>query len=143
MAHKGTSKPRPIRRLVTLVGTYSDDRVDLARSLIEEGSAVTLCAGPPGCSLLRGQPCPLIETSDATVILPTKSQDRKVVGGLSLCAENSPVCIVMEPSSVGFRSGAVHVRFSEADRVASFVTSVLHHPSSQRVRWSEDSEAPA
>jgi len=132
MAGEGTSRSRPRRRLVTIVGPYSEDRVDLARSLIDDGSAVTLCAGPPACSLLRGEPCALIDTSDATVILPSKSEDRKVVAGLSLCVENSRVPIVMEPSSVGYRSSAVHVRFSEAERVASFVASVLHHPSSQR-----------
>lgn len=138
MAGDRTSKPLPTRRLVTLVGPYSDERVEIARSLIDEGSAVTLCAGPPGCSLLRGEPCALIETSDATVLLPTKSQDRKVMAGLSLCAENSAVCVVMDPSSVGFRNGAVHVRFSEPERVAGFVSSVLHHPSSQRVNSQEE-----
>lgn len=123
-----TSNRRP---LVTLVGQYSEDRVDLARALIEDGSAVVLCAGPPGCSLLRGEPCALIETSDLSVLLPIETEERKVVAGLSLCAENASSCIVMEPSPVGIRGSAVHVRFSEMDRVASFVSSVLHHPSSR------------
>ncbi|HJT37912.1 MAG TPA: hypothetical protein VJ818_05760 [Actinomycetota bacterium] len=121
------------RKLVTIVGPYSNDRVDLARALIERGTAVSLCAGPPACPLLRGDDCPLLETTDATVMLPSKSQDRKVVAGISLCADRSPACVVMEPSSIGFRNGAVHVRFEQPERVAAFVTSVLHHPSSQRV----------
>jgi hypothetical protein len=122
------------RSLVTLVGPYSEDRVDLARALMDDGSAVVLCAGPPGCALLRGEPCAMIETADVTVLLPTESQDRKVVAGLSVCAENAPGCIVMEPSPVGIRGCAVHVRFSEMERVASFVSSVLHHPSSRSRR---------
>jgi hypothetical protein len=65
-------------------------------------------------------------------LLPTDTQEKKVLGGLSLCAQNAPACVVMEPSTVGIRGGAVHVRFSEMDRVASFVTSVLRHPSSAR-----------
>src|SRR5690349_18594743 len=125
---------QPPRPLVTLVGKYSDDRVELARELIDKGCAVLLCAGPPGCSLMRGEPCALLESTDSTVLLPTDTHENKVLGGLSLCAENAPACVVMEPSTVGIRGGAVHVRFSEMDRVASFVTSVLHHPSSARQR---------
>ena len=132
MTREGTTDVDRKRRLVTVVGPYSERRVDVARALIADGSAVALCSGPPGCSLLRGDQCPLIETSDATLMLPVQSQDRKVIAGLSLCAENSRPCIVMEPSSVGFRNGAVHVNFPEAERVANFVTSVLHHPSSRR-----------
>jgi hypothetical protein len=120
------------RPLVTLVGKYSDDRVELARELIDDGCAVLLCAGPPSCSLMRGEPCALLESTDATVLLPTDTHEQKVLGGLSACAQNAPGCLVMEPSSVGIRGGAVHVRFSEMDRVASFVSSVLHHPSSRR-----------
>ena len=129
MTRKGSPEHR--RRLVTVVGPYSDERVDIARALIDEGAAVALCAGPPACPLLRGQDCPLIDTSDATVLLPRETQDRKVVAGLSLCAEHSRVGIIMEPSPVGIRGSAVHVRFNEAERVAGFVRSVLHHPSSQ------------
>ena len=125
---------QPRRPLVTLVGKYSDDRVELARGLIDEGCAVLLCAGPPGCSLMRGESCALLETSDATVLLPTDTQEQKVLGGLSLCAQTAPGCVVMEPSTIGIRGSAVHVRFSEMGRVASFVTSVLRHPSSLRHR---------
>jgi hypothetical protein len=126
------------RPLVTLVGKYSDDRVELARELIDKGCAVLLCAGPPGCPLMRGEACALLEATDTTVLLPTDTQDRKVLGGLSQCAQNAPGCIVMEPSTVGIRGGAVHVRFSDMERVSSFVTSVLRHPSSA---WRRDAGA--
>ena len=122
------------RPLVTLVGPYSEDRVDLAREMIDAGSAVSLCSGPPGCPLLRGEACALLETANATVLLPNASQDRKVTTGLMLCAQNAPGCIVIEPSTVGVRGSAVHVRFSDMARVASLVSSVLHHPSSRRIR---------
>ena len=123
------SSTRHRRPLVTLVGPYSENRVDLARRLLDDGIAGSLCAGPPGCSLLRGDPCALLETADATVLLPTERQDPKVVAGLSLCAENAPGCMVLEPSTVGVRGGSVHARFSDMSRVAGFVRSMLHHPS--------------
>jgi hypothetical protein len=117
------------KSIVTLVGAFSEDRVDLARGLIEGDSAVLLCAGPPNCSLLRGDSCPLLEVADATVILPIQVQDQKLVAGLTLCAENASHCIVMEPSTVPVQGHAAHVRFAEMERMASFMTSVLRHPS--------------
>jgi hypothetical protein len=117
------------KSIVTLVGAFSEDRVDLAHGLIDRGSAVLLCAGPPNCSLMRGDSCALLQVADATVILPNQAQDQKVVTGLKLCAENASHCIVMEPSTVPVQGHAAHVRFSEMKRMASFMTSVLHHPS--------------
>jgi hypothetical protein len=131
MGHEGVQKPRT-RPVVTVVGPFSEDRVDLARALLEKGVDVGLCAGPPGCELLREQDCPLIDTGHVTVMLPNDSTDRKVITGLSLCAQTSATCVVMEPSSVGVRGDTVHVRFSEMERVADFVSSVLNHPSSRR-----------
>jgi hypothetical protein len=122
------------RPIVTVVGSFSEERVDLARALIDGGSAVLLCAGPPSCSLLRGDVCPVLEAADATVLLPNQVQDRKVIAGLSLCAENASRCIVMEPSTVPVQGHAAHVRFSEMTRMASFVTSALHHPSGRESR---------
>ena len=116
------------RPLVTIVGSFSDNRSELARHLMNGGTAVALCAGPPGCSLLRGETCALLETADATVVLATESRDPEVVMGLSLCAKNAPRCIVMEPSTIDPEGSAAHVRFSEIDRLAGFVRSVLHHP---------------
>ena len=117
------------RPLVTVVGPFSETRVELARRLLDGGAAVSLCAGPPSCSLLRGEPCALLETADATVVLPAQSHDSKVALGLSLCAKNAPRCVVVEPSTIDATAHVAHVRFSNVDRLASFVRSVLHHPS--------------
>jgi hypothetical protein len=125
------------KSIVTLVGAFSEDRVDLARGLIERGSAVLLCAGPPNCSLLRGDSCPLLEVADATVLLPNQVRDRKVATGLSRCAENASHCIVMEPSTVPVQGHAAHVRFAEMERMASFLTSMLS--SSVRTGYAKES----
>ncbi len=117
------------RPLVTVVGPFSQTRVELARHLLDGGAAVSLCAGPPSCSLLRGEPCALLETADATVVLPPESHASKVVSGLALCAKNAPRCIVVEPSTIDVKAHVAHVRFSNVDRLASFVRSVLHYPS--------------
>jgi len=119
------------RLLVTVVGPYSEDRVELARALIERGVGITLCAGPPSCGALRGDSCPLLETSDMTVVLPVASEDRRVIAGLSLCVEQSRACFVMEPTVVPDAAQGAHVRFSDAERAADFVAAALRHPSAR------------
>lgn len=117
------------RPLVVLVGKESDSRRGLARELIDDGSAVVLCAGPPDCPLLRGQPCALLETADGVVVLPTAAKDKRVVTGLLQCAEEARTAFVMDRTTIGEPTGALHVGISTAARAAAFVGSVLRHPS--------------
>ena len=117
------------RSLVVLVGKESDSRGRLARELIDDGAAVVLCAGPPDCPLLRGQPCALIDTADGVVVMPTASRDQRVVTGLLRCAENARTSFVMDRTSIGDPEGSLHVGISTPSRAAEFVCSVLRHPS--------------
>ena len=75
------------RPLVLVVGSHSSNRTNVARKLISDGSAVILCSGPPGCPLLRGSPCVLVEDAEVTVILPGASRSPEVLSGLSLCSQ--------------------------------------------------------
>lgn len=87
------------RKLVLVVGNESRNRTEVAGRLISEGCAVVLCAGPPGCPLLREETCVLTETADVTVIMPGTSRAPEVVAGLRLCEKASRR--VVRPSDVG------------------------------------------
>jgi hypothetical protein len=75
------------RPLVLVVGSNSVNRTNVARKLISDGSAVILCSGPPGCPLLRGSPCVLVEGAEVAVIMPGASRAPEVLSGLTLCSE--------------------------------------------------------
>jgi hypothetical protein len=75
------------RPLVLVVGSDASNRTNVARKLISDGSAVILCPGPPGCPLLRGSPCVLVEGAEVAVIMPGASRAPEVLSGLALCSE--------------------------------------------------------
>jgi hypothetical protein len=117
------------RSLVVVVGKDSEPRKELARELIDDGAAVVLCAGPPNCPLLRNQPCPLVETADGVVVMPTAAKDPRVVTGLLKCAESASNSFVMTPNNFGVQHGAFEVQLSDPERAAALMCSVLRHPS--------------
>ena len=126
------STPDEARSLVVVVGKESDPRRQLARELIDDGAAVVLCAGPPDCPLLRGQPCALLETADGVIVLPTASKDKRVIGGLQHCAETAKISFVLDRTTIGESVGAMQVGISTPARAAALVCSVLRHPSTLR-----------
>jgi hypothetical protein len=75
------------RPLVLVVGSDSSNRTNVASKLIFDGSAVILCSGPPGCPLLRGSPCVLVEGAEVAVIMSGASRAPEVVTGLALCSQ--------------------------------------------------------
>jgi hypothetical protein len=77
----------PARSLVLIVGAHSANRSSVASKLVREGSAVILCSGPPGCPLLRGSRCVLVEGADVTVMMPGTSHAPEVLSGRALCSQ--------------------------------------------------------
>lgn len=77
------------RKLVLVVGRGSPERAAVARRLISDDRAVVLCPGPPGCPLVRAEPCVLTASADVTVVMPGTSRDPQVLTGLRLCGASS------------------------------------------------------
>lgn len=100
------------RKLVLVVGNESKNRTEVARRLIADDRAVVLCPGPPGCPLLRAEPCVLTQTADVTVIMPGSSRAPEVVAGLRLCAQGSRR--VVRPGSLDRPSSVDPAAMSEA-----------------------------
>jgi len=100
------------RKLVLVVGNESRNRTEIARRLISDDRAVVLCPGPPGCPLLRAEPCVLTQTADVTVVMPGSSRAPEVVAGLRLCAQASRR--VVQPGSIDRPSNVDLAAVSEA-----------------------------
>ena len=78
--------PRP---LVLVVGNPSERRDQLAQTLIARDRAVVICNGPPGCPLIRGDHCPVVDVADLTVVLEDQTSIRETAVGLALCATSA------------------------------------------------------
>ena len=112
-----SERPRP-GRLLALVGSDTADRSRLARHLLDRGNAVVICPGPPGCPLLREEPCGMVDTADAVILLPEAERDREIVRALSMCAQRACHSLVIEPSAVLPDTGSVRVRSVDAAAIA-------------------------
>jgi hypothetical protein len=97
----------PSRRLIVVVGPDGDERTWLARGLMERGDAVVLCEGPPGCSLVRSDRCPIVDRVDGVVVMPYAGDaTREIAIGLTLCARAARCAVALEPSVVHMSSRA-------------------------------------
>lgn len=117
---EATSNRQETGRIVLVVGADSSERTDAARSLIDKGQSVVLCAGPPACPLLRDEPCALVSVADAVVFMPAaKTSSRAVLSGLARCARSAVCPVVIEDSSnVAWPAYAVHVAPDDLEGVA-------------------------
>lgn len=111
-----TTKPRTI---VVVVGPQSKARTDATARFIDEGNSVVICAGPPGCALLREEPCVLVDVADAVVLMPRAAGNRQVEAGLSMCAKAARCAVVIDGSSTAsWPAEAIQVRVDDLDGVA-------------------------
>src|SRR6266498_5837783 len=98
------------RSIVVVVGAESSARATAARTFISDGHSVLLCAGPPGCPLLRNEPCAIVDVADAVVLMPRSGGRRDVEAGLSLCAKEARCAVVVERTHpVAWPAEAIHV----------------------------------
>ncbi|MEX2555011.1 MAG: hypothetical protein WEB06_05210 [Actinomycetota bacterium] len=115
------------RSLVALVGAESESRTKLARALIRNGTAVVICGGPPGCPLLRGEECAIVESVDGVVVMPhlPDATTSDVAIGLTRCAFETRTAIAIEPSAVHPLSGATHLPAGASDELAGAIRDLI------------------
>ena len=115
------------RSLVAIVGAESESRTKLARALIRDGTGVVICGGPPGCPLLRGEQCAIVESVDGVVVMPRPPQatTRDVAIGLTRCAFEARKAIAIEPSAVHPLSRAIHLPAGAPDQLAGAIRDLV------------------
>jgi hypothetical protein len=87
------------RAIVVVVGTQSNARAQTVRTFMDGGHSVVMCAGPPGCALLREDRCALVDSADAVVLMPRASGDRLADAALSMCAKAARCAVVIDGST--------------------------------------------
>jgi hypothetical protein len=104
--------------LVLVVGPDTPTEQELSRRLINRGHSVVVCAGPPGCPLVRGEQCAIGSVADAVVVMPNEAHDRETLAGLSLCIDRARRALVIEPSLVSHEARVQHVPSIDAAAIA-------------------------
>jgi len=97
-----TASPTSIketRSIVVVVGPQSRARSQAARTFMDGGHSVVMCAGPPHCALLRDERCALVDAADAVVLMPRAPGNRLADVGLSKCANASRCAVVIDGSA--------------------------------------------
>ena len=115
------------RSLVALVGAESESRTKLAQAVLRGGQGVVICAGPPGCPLLRGEECAIVAGVDGVVVMPRlpDATTSDVAIGLTRCAFEARTAIAIEPSAVHPLSRATHLPAGASDELAGAIRDLI------------------
>lgn len=104
--------------LVLLVGPDTPEERELSENLISRGHSIVVCAGPPGCPLLRGDGCAIASVADAVIMMPSEARDRETLACLSMCLDGARRALVVEPSAVAHQGRVRHVPSVDAAAIA-------------------------